>query len=84
MDQLKMDLDNSAMPLDQRLEDAGIDAQEFKTYAIPGVQERKYKRLLTVRQPVRKSTKSQPAPTRMGAQDTRRRTAAVEGTTKHT
>jgi small subunit ribosomal protein S10 len=31
MDQLKMDLDNSAMPLDQRLEDAGIDAQEFKT-----------------------------------------------------
>jgi hypothetical protein len=31
MDKLKMDLDNSAMPLDQRLEDAGIDAQEFKT-----------------------------------------------------
>ncbi|CAN9403216.1 unnamed protein product [Alternaria alternata] len=31
MDQLKMDLENSAMPLDQRLEDAGINPQEFKT-----------------------------------------------------
>lgn len=35
MDQLKMDLENSAMPLDQRLEDAGINPQEFKTYDKP-------------------------------------------------
>jgi hypothetical protein len=38
MDQLKMDLENSAMPLDQRLEDLGIAREEFKTYAMPNLQ----------------------------------------------
>lgn len=39
MDQLKMDLESSAMPLDQRLQDAGISPEEFKTYAMQNTQE---------------------------------------------
>jgi hypothetical protein len=37
MDQLKMDLENGVMPLDQRLQDLGIDPKEFKTYAMPEI-----------------------------------------------
>jgi hypothetical protein len=32
MDQLKLDMENNDMPLDQRLEDLGIDPVEYKTY----------------------------------------------------
>jgi hypothetical protein len=32
MEQLKLDLENNDMPIDQRLEDLGIDPVEYKMY----------------------------------------------------
>lgn len=34
-----MDLENGEMPLDQRLEDLGLDPQEYKTYSRPHMSE---------------------------------------------
>lgn len=36
MDQLRSDLDNGDMSLDQRLTDMGLDPQEYKKYGIIG------------------------------------------------
>jgi len=48
MGRLKLELENSTMPLDQRLEDLGISREEYKTYDMPNGQEQQ-KKLLTTR-----------------------------------
>jgi len=49
MGRLKLELENSTMPLDQRLEDLGISREEYKTYDMPKIQERKKKKkVLTI------------------------------------
>jgi hypothetical protein len=84
MAQLKLDLENGDMPLDQRLEDLGIDPVEYKTYVPSKQRPLEQEGKLILDQAVSKPAKSQRAAGRMGTQDKRRGSAEVERTTKHT
>jgi hypothetical protein len=82
MDELRRDLENGDMPLDQRLQDMGLDPKEYKAYGHEHT--RVAKTDIDTVQFGQQYGESRATLPKMGTQDARRSTAKVERVAEYT